>query len=118
MAVIAVLMLTAFANDALADHDDAEPYTLTVIEWDDDGNGAIHDVYGPRDYFDNDGSICMERAMALGDYILSYDPNVRLVVACVHLNGTQPFDEFVQEFIDSYSAFFPKRTLYRLDNNA
>jgi hypothetical protein len=105
LAVMLVFGLTAVANSALAGHTNGVPVTLTTIEYNVQGEGYLHPVYGPREFGTVDE--CMLFGSALGEYIVETQPDWRGVVLCLSPNGFQTWKEFLAETIEFYSQFFP-----------
>ena len=106
-AVIAVMLFAAFVTDqARADHDmGVTPFTLVVIEWQDDGSAALHEVYGPTPYANS--QTCAMRSDALNSYIAETEPETRYVTACIHTLPGFTVMDVVRMIIRDYSGYFP-----------
>ncbi len=104
MAIAVVFGVTALANEALADHDNGTPYTLTIVEFDSNGFGWLSSDLPPMAY--PDAWTCQARGATLEAYLNAYAPEMRYGLACVHERGDRTYLDVVQMIIDDYSAFF------------
>jgi len=100
--LLAALMTVGNPASTYADHQGDDIWTLVIVEWDDEGNAALSETYGARDYESYDE--CLIRGTALHTYIVTFQPRMKAGLYCAHIEDN--FDEILEDFIRDMAKYF------------